>query len=161
MGLELFNKTNRIKDVPKFNYNGRIKLGPGKSYPIRDYMMTFYKPYERIGVIVRNSVSVETTSIEPEVKKVLDIIEDEKKLNKAEDKIIEQVSKLGESDKETIDAAGNSKEEAIQDIELTKETLDEMKMNDLKKIMEEKGIPVPEKYKKEEYVKAILDFKSK
>lgn len=172
MALELYNSTRRIKEVPKFNYTGKLVLKPTEVYGIEDYMYTFYKPYERIGVIIRNSPKQEEVQIEKEVEEVINAsveqdqkeqVEEPKELG-VEDRFeggleteqpkseqVEQVEEV-QKDVETVEV----REETVSNGKYTKKQLNDMKMEELKEIIDKLGIKAP-KYKKDAYVKAILD----
>ena len=73
--LELYNTTKEVKSIPKYRYNGTYTIMPYKSVDIEEEQAYFFKPYSRIGVVVRckanrgtePSVVVEEVASEPEV----------------------------------------------------------------------------------------------
>ena len=73
--LELYNTTKEVKSIPKYRYNGTYTLMPYKSVDIEEEQAYFFKPYSRIGVVVRckanrgaePSVVVEEVVSEPDV----------------------------------------------------------------------------------------------
>ena len=149
MKLELFNKTLRTKELPKYNYKGKFKLGPQETYPIEDYMRTFYQPYNRIGVIVRRAENDTNTEVEveKEVQEILNTEEPEKK-----EEAVQEVEQEVTEEKESVEVV--DEEETKQ---YTASELNEMKMNDLKDLLAKMGLPAPSKYNKKSYVKAVLD----
>lgn len=173
MGLELFNKTSRIKELPKYNYNGKFKLGPNGTYPIKDYMIAFYKPYERIGVIIRHSQSAEEI-IEKEVKQVLEEVrKEEQSVVEEPVPVVKEPSPViieKENPEPVVEPAPVVEEHKVEEIKAddinvdvvttkyTEDTLNELKMDELKNILIGLGIdPQTIKYRKVEYVQAILD----
>ena len=73
--LELYNTTKEVKSIPKYRYNGTYTLMPYKAVDIEEEQAYFFKPYSRIGVVVRckanrgaePSVVVEEVVSEPDV----------------------------------------------------------------------------------------------
>ena len=73
--LELYNTTKEVKSIPKYRYNGTYTLMPYKSVDIEEEQAYFFKPYSRIGVVVRckanrgaePSVVVEEVASEPDL----------------------------------------------------------------------------------------------
>ena len=53
MKLELYNTTDRVKTIPRFRYNGKYVLQPHQSVDIESYMTSFFKPYSKVGIVVR------------------------------------------------------------------------------------------------------------
>jgi hypothetical protein len=51
--LELYNTTDRVRRVPKYHYAGEFVLKPRSAVDIEDFMADFYKPWGRIGIVVR------------------------------------------------------------------------------------------------------------
>ena len=173
MSFELYNKSNKIKELPKYNYNGKFKLKPQQTYGIKDYMVAFYKPYAKVGVIVRRSVSDDVLDVEPEVKKILE--ESEKKPeptpvveSSIEDKTVEVTAEETEDkdrvsvetvkEVEDINKAPEVETEKEDVKKYTEEEIKGMKINDIKSILDDMNIDyssVP--YKKDAYVKALLD----
>ena len=126
MGIELYNKTRKIKEIPKYNYNGKFKLGPGKSYGISDYMVPFYKPFERIGIIIRNNITeVGSDPVEPEVKKVLEEFNENKgaDVKSAPDKKEDKIQETSSNEK----IEGSDKVKKYSNEEIESMNIDEMK----------------------------------
>lgn len=140
--LELFNKTDRVKVLPKYNYEGQIRLAPSGTYSIEDYMKEFYKPYESIGITLRGSV--ESVQTEPEVKKVVEsesVSEEIKKEDNTSDTKVEEVE-------------DNKSEVKVYE----KSELQDMKIDQMKDILKGRGVNTSKiPYKKAEYIKAIID----
>lgn len=167
MGLELFNKTSRVKELPKYNYNGKIKLGPNGTFPIQDYMRPFYKPFEKIGVIVRRSAVIE--EVEPEVQKILSesvpetfIPEDNKKIEvPIKEENVESL--VEESQTPEVNEDKGSTEETIEEKDperkiYTEEELKEIKIDDMKVILDGLGVNYKEfPNKRAAFVEAILN----
>ena len=73
--LELYNTTKEVKSIPKYRYNGTYTLMPYKAVDIEEEQAYFFKPYSRIGVVVRckanrgaePSVVVEEVASEPDL----------------------------------------------------------------------------------------------
>lgn len=180
MGAELYNKTNTVKLLPKFNYKGKFRLYPGKSHAIEDYMVNFYKPFEKIGVTIRHTVNKPV--IEDEVEKVIervDVIPEIKKdlntTNSAESVDIEEVvstesEKREEALREVIEKEAKEHEkefetpntdvvdEPANQIKIyTEEELEGLKISDMKDILNERNVSyagLPNK--RSEYVSLIL-----
>lgn len=175
MGAELYNKTNTVKLLPKFNYKGKFKLYPGKPYPIEDYMVSFYRPYEKIGVAIRYAVS--KSLIEAEVEKVIDSINTENlnKSNSAESVNIDEVISTEDEEREEAlreviekEAEEREKELETPNIDVvdeptnqvkiySEEELEGLKISDMKNILNTRNVSysgLPNK--RSEYVSLIL-----
>lgn len=167
MGLELFNKTSRVKELPKYNYNGKFKLGPNMTYPIKDYMIPFYKPFERVGVIVRRSASV-AEPVEPEVQKILseNVVEDEKPevVQDLKETVVEEPSDTVAEVVEEVKVESSTEvpqEETTQESDkkiYTEEELREIKIEDMKVILDGYGVDYKSfPNKRATFVEAILN----
>lgn len=181
MNLELFNKTNMVKEVPKYNYNGKIRIPSLGTYPIKDYMVSFYKPYAKAGVTVRAIAQEE--EIEEEVKSVIEGSEPEipnPELPKSEDNGEDKVNELTSEDTveeikseegntipadEVEETTSSDTEETSSDEIITEEIkkvyteveLQELKIADLKELAEGLGLTVEGDLKKKApYIEAIL-----
>ena len=53
--LELYNRSRYTAKVPRYRYNGQYVIKPGESQVIEDDQAPFFRPYSRIGVIIRRS----------------------------------------------------------------------------------------------------------
>lgn len=51
--LELYNMTNDVKRIPKFNYDGKFVIKPHEAVDIQDDQAFFFKPYAKVGIVVR------------------------------------------------------------------------------------------------------------
>lgn len=163
MSLELFNKTNKIKELPKYNYNGKFKLHPNATYPIKDYMEAFYKPFEKVGVVVRRNIVQVVDEVEPEVQKILNekvgeaptlpALQDEEPTPEPVKEEIPEEVPVEEVADEPV------KEEPKEKVKkYTEDELKEMKMNEIKSLLEKAGVEVGKiTYKKDEYIKALLE----
>lgn len=116
MEMELYNTTDKTKVLPKFNYEGKMTMKPHESKKIEDYMGSFYKPYAKIGIVVRPITRMGTFKpsdvVEKEVKKV---VEDAKEIKVAEiikePEIVEVPEEKTEDVVETVEPVEEVKEE--------------------------------------------------
>ena len=161
MSLELYNKTNKIKELPRYNYNGKFKLKPEGTCAIKDYEEAFYKPFERIGVIVRRTVAQVPNDVEPEVQKILNekvgeaptlpaLQAEEPTPEPVKEEIPEEVPV-----EEVVEEAPAEDKKEVK--KYTEDDLKEMKMNDIKKLLEDAGVDLSKvQYKKDAYIEALL-----
>lgn len=162
MKVELYNNTDRVKEVPKFNYEGKVRINPEGVYPIQDYMIPFYRPYARIGIIIRacaiqdeiekevaSQLSAEKSEPEKvEVKKVQEV--EEKKEKEEEESVPIQEENSEESKEVTV-------EEKPQRKIYTELELQDYRVAELKEISENIGIILEGDIKKKApYIEAIL-----
>lgn len=180
MGAELYNKTNTVKLLPKFNYKGKFRLYPGKSHSIEDYMVSFYKPFEKIGVTIRHTIDksiiekevekvIENISVTPEIKKDLntpnsaesvDIEEvvsaESEEREEALREVIEKEAEEREKEFETPNT--DVVEEPTNQVKVyTEEELEGLKISDMKGILNSRNVSyagLPNK--RSEYVSLIL-----
>jgi hypothetical protein len=57
MKLELYNISGHERKVPYYNYGGYMLLKPEGTFSIEPEQADFYKPYARVGIVVRQAVS--------------------------------------------------------------------------------------------------------
>lgn len=164
MNVELYNKTAMVKEVPKYGYNGKIKINPGETHPIKDYMIAFYRPYAKIGVVVRGVLNKEDaeTVVTPDV-------EDVEVNNQITEHVVEEASESHdesdgtvEGNNGTVEVVSESAEEVIEEEAVTtvkylEKDLLELKLDELKKIAKEIGADVDDSVrKKATVIEAIL-----
>ena len=54
--LELYNTTNDVKRIPKYKYNGKFVIPSHGSVKIEDEQAYFFKPYAKVGIVIRKLV---------------------------------------------------------------------------------------------------------
>jgi len=157
MGIVLFNKTTKAKELPKFRYNGKFILMPQKTYPIKDYMVNFYKPYERVGVVIQRVIDKED-EIEEEVKKIIEEEEVKEVAEEIKSSVVEETPSVevfeeeSEEDQVTEEVAD---ENTIK--KYTEAELDEIKIDEMKKILDDHGVDYSSfPNKRKVYIEAIL-----
>lgn len=161
MKLELFNSTNMVKQVPKYNYTGNVRIPAQGVYPIEEYMMAFYRPYARIGVYVRSAEVQE--EVEKEVEKIIPTPVDSPV---KQEEVIPEVPEIQESDKveePIIETQEQSIEEVPTETEVkegvkkyTEAELQELRVNELKDLAASMSIDLGDVKKKAPYIEAIL-----
>ena len=138
--LELYNTTKEVKSIPKYRYNGTYTLMPYKSVDIEEEQAYFFKPYSRIGVVVRckanrgtePSVVVEEVASEPEVV----------------DEVSETVFEA--PDEEVVEAV----EEVSQTV-FTEEDFVDKSLSELKDMAESIGLDVSDCRRKNQVIELI------
>lgn len=179
--LELYNTTDRVRRVPKFHYAGQYTIKPKTAIDIEDYMADFYKPWARVGLVVR--VRSKNNPKPDESKNVNDAITfDEKdhtghsgttapvtqetvvigaeKTESIEDKeskenIVDETAQ-NESIESTSEIDGNIEEETPNKPTYTLEGLQEMGMQELKEIAASLNVVPEDTRKKLSYAEAIM-----
>lgn len=163
MKVELYNNTNRVKEVPKFNYEGKVRILPEGIYPIQDYMIPFYRPFAKVGVIVR------ACAIQDEIEK--EVADQLSKGDEVEKKTITDKSITQE--KSEVDNEGKKEEiipdEVVKPVEnitaqteeskkiYTESELQDFKVAELKEIAKNLGIELEDDLRKRApYIEAIL-----
>lgn len=157
MKVELYNNTDRVKEVPKFNYEGKVRINPEGVYPIQDYMIPFYRPYARIGVIIRaydvqdeieKEVASQLSAEKSELEKVQEV--EEKKEKEEEASVSTQVENIEKKEETPV-------EEKPQRKIYTELELQDYRVAELKEISENMGIILEGEIKKKApYIEAIL-----
>lgn len=157
MKVELYNNTDRVKEVPKFNYEGKVRINPEGVYPIQDYMIPFYRPYARIGIIIRacaiqdeieKEVASQLSAEKSEPEKVQEV--EEKKEKEEEVSVLTQVENLEKTEEVPV-------EEKPQRKIYTELELQDYRVAELKEISENMGIILEGEIKKKApYIEAIL-----
>ena len=129
MSLELINISGKTRIVPKYRYNGKVTLKPKETFPIEDYMTSFFTPYSRIGVVIRKAT--ESNDLE-DIKKSME------NGNSKEIKKAEEINELKEDKKEENKDAKND-----ENTEKKEENKDEKK----EEVKEDKKEDTGVKYK--------------
>ena len=109
--LELYNTTNDVKRIPKYKYNGKYVIPPHGSVKIDEEQAYFFKPYARVGIVVRRVVGGEVSVVEQEKNTVPQSINEE------------PTEKVGNSVEET---AEDTMEEIVIDSSDAVDTFEEM-----------------------------------
>jgi hypothetical protein len=73
--VELYNTTNRVRVIPKYRYNGKYTLAPHQSVDIEDFAADFFKPWSKVGIVVRAKVGITPTEGEGKVDESGDSVE--------------------------------------------------------------------------------------
>lgn len=164
MKLELFNSTNMVKQVPKYNYNGKIRIPAQGVYPIEEYMIAFYRPYARIGVYVRSvevpeDVEKEVEKIIPTPEPVLVVAEEILKQEESIPEVVEPeqpevaIETNTEGTSSTLVEGDKEKEEVKK---YTEAELQELRVSELKDLAASMGIDLGDVKKKAPYIEAII-----
>lgn len=169
MKMELYNTSNRVRVIPKYRYNGTYSLQPRQAVEIEDYMTTFFKPYSKVGVVVRVK-----RVLEPVVDEVTDTTKTDEVINDASDYVTDIESGNGSvddtvSDNGIIDGEDSGHisamvsevvddvEPSVSVVEYTEESLSAMPIKDLKVIAESLGVVIEDGRRKDPIVKGILE----
>ena len=147
--VELFNSTNEIRRIPRYRYDGKYVLGPKESVEINSDQAFFFKPYAKIGVLVRNVIS-ENKEPKKEVENVEVVKEDkeeketeskevnfvEVKTENTESGVVNETEKVEEITSEPVEAVETPNETTGY----TEESLAGKKAVELRTIAESLGI---------------------
>ena len=160
MEMELYNTTDKTKVIPKFNYGGKMTMGPHETVKIEDYMAPFYKPYARVGIVARPITRLGTFNpsdfVEPEVEEV--VKEDKVEEREAEPVVEEQPTKEVVKESKQEEVVEEKKEEVKK---YTKDKLTSMSVKNLRLLADTMGADVSALTKKADIVNAIFDFQNK
>ena len=176
MEMELYNTTDKTKVLPKFNYEGKMTMGPHETKKIEDYMAPFYKPYAKVGIVARPITRLGTFNpkdfVEPEVEEV---VKEEKKEKKVEAKKVEVKVEEPKVDvapepvkEEEVVEESKEEEKPVEEEEKKEETkkydkdkLTSMSVKNLRVLADSLEVDVNNLTRKADIVKAILDFQDK
>ena len=181
MEMELYNTTDKTKVLPKFNYEGKMTMGPHETKKIEDYMAPFYKPYAKVGIVARPITRLGTFNpkdfVEPEVEEVVKEEKKEKKVEvKKEEVKVEEpkvdVASEPVKEEEVVEEPKTEEpkeeEKPVEEEEKKEETkkydkdkLTSMSVKNLRVLADSLGVDVNNLTKKADIVKAILDFQDK
>jgi hypothetical protein len=172
MEMELYNTTDKTKVIPKFNYEGKMTMGPHESKKIEDYMGTFFKPYARVGIVVRPVARVGSFKIgdkvEPEVEEVIkeDVTSNQSIVDevKTGEEPIPEKEDMAEST--AVEEPEVKEEETVEEVKesekkYSKDKLSSMSVKNLRLLADTMGADVSQYNKKADIVKALIDFQSK
>lgn len=172
MKMELYNTSNRVRVIPKYRYNGTYSLQPRQAVEIEDYMTTFFKPYSKVGVVVRVKRVLEpvvvdevtdTTKTGEVIKAASDFVADIESGNGSVDDIVSDTGiSDGEdsghiSDSDIVSKVADDIEPSVSVVEYTEESLSAMPIKDLKVIAESLGVVIEDGRRKDPIVKGILE----
>ena len=160
--LELYNMTSEIKRVPKFRYNGKYILQPFESVDIEDSMAYFFKPYARVGVVVRCkkvAPAVEAERRDSDAVKVSSISESgltqEQKVNSEPVKPVQEISAAQEQPTQIVNPAEQSVKVDVNKV-YTEAELENMGLNELKEIAASMNLAEAADMKKKADVRALI-----
>lgn len=157
MRVELYNTTNQIKRIPRYRYNGKYVFEPHQSYEIDSEQAYFFKPYARIGIVIRSIVN--SKSSEDVVKLRVD---SSKEINKSGISGVQEKVDIGVSDKKedvpvkieeekssepTADSSSENK-----DVKYTEDSLEDRSIEELRNIASSLGIDAS-KIKRKDYIR--------
>lgn len=149
MKLELYNTTDRVKQIPKYRYAGKFTLQPKSAVDIEDFMAEFFAPYAQSGVVVRAKVDAVVD------EKVEEVVKPEKV--EEPDKVEEPVKVEEHTVEEKVETVEETADtEKTKEKKYTKESLSEMNMNDLRDLASSIGIDTNNIRKKNTLIDAIL-----
>lgn len=153
MKFELYNTTNKVKTVPKYRYNGVYMLKPYGTVDIEEFTTSFFKPYSKIGVVVRAKIeTVESSEAEKSIG------EEQKADEENETKeVVKEVKVEDVSIKEDISVETESEEPVVVTTAYSEDELYEKNMKELKEIASSMNLDITDTRKKDVLVKAILD----
>lgn len=114
--LELYNTTNDVKRIPKYKYNGKFVIPPHGSVRIEDEQAYFFKPYARIGIVVRK-LPEEVAAHSPVVQEEVETVEPVEEI--VEPDTVEQVVQVGHDED-----AGEMEEFVIDDSNVADEMVE-------------------------------------
>lgn len=144
--LELYNTTDRVRIVPKYNYAGKYTLNPHSCVDIEDFSAKFFEPWRRVGVVVRAKISKASEPVHVVEEELKDVEE-----TKVEDIKVEEESTSVETEDvaEVTESVEDVPTELTEDSDLvkrvyTKEELLDMNVKDLKDLAASLGIEIAE-----------------
>lgn len=121
--LELYNTTNDVKRIPKYKYNGKYIIPPHGSVRIEDEQAYFFKPYARVGIVIRKPMG-QVQEIEPEtVEEVVPVVDEPVENIEVKD---ETEDVLGSSENESESVPVEEMEELEIDSNNAEDTIEEM-----------------------------------
>lgn len=121
--LELYNTTNDVKRIPKYKYNGKYIIPPHGSVRIEDEQAYFFKPYARVGIVIRKPMG-QVKVIEPEtVEEVVPVVDEPVENIEVKD---ETEDVLGSSENESESVPVEEMEELEIDSNNAEDTFEEM-----------------------------------
>lgn len=169
--LELYNTTSDVKRIPKYKYNGKFIIPPHGFVRIEDEQAYFFKPYVRVGIVIRKSVTdTKEKKEEKEIKNTVKEDVKETKEVKVEENPVEEVKEKQEESKE-FETKEEKKVEVITDDvnsspeysdvakpvhTYTEEELQEKNLSQLREIASDLGTDASTIRKKDEIRKMIL-----
>lgn len=175
--LEIYNTTNRVRKVPKFRYAGQYTILPKSAIDIEDYMADFYKPWARIGVVVRMKAGKNPAPIESKLASdAVSFTENDKSGTPVNTvPITQEVKIIGEEKTEPVagtaeETVEESAEQEVQkaeesaeskEISYTMDALIEKGMQELKEIAASLNVVPEDTRKKSSYAEAIIAKVSK
>lgn len=162
MKMELYNTSSKVRVIPKYRYNGKYSLQPKQSVEIEDYMTMFFKPYSKVGVVVRVKRDCETNkSDESSVQEVVVDTENEdfiptvtEESTDSSDNVTVE-SDISDNSEDTEDTSVS--ETSDEEVKYTEESLSAMTIKELKVIAESLGVVIEDGRRKDPIVKGILE----
>lgn len=164
--LELYNMTSEIRRIPMFRYNGKYELQPFESVDIEDSTAYFFKPYARVGVVVRCKKVAPAVEAEKRDSDVLKSSEDLQKELKQGEQVSDNsvtheqanaVPQLSEGVKEPVSGEIKVEQHSIDANKIYTETeLENMGLNELKEIAASMNLVEAVDMKKKADVRALI-----
>lgn len=162
--LELYNTTKQIKKIPKYRYNGTYTINPFDSVDIEDDQAYFFKPYSRVGIVIRCKSDSGAERAEQAEKVVKEQVKSEVKV----EPIKEKVEEVKEEVKSEVEEAQPEVEDVVDTIEsedkveefkqvYTKESFDGMSLAEIKDLAESMGLDTSNCKRRVHAIDLILD----
>ena len=165
MKMELYNTSSKVRVIPKYRYNGKYSLQPRQSVEIEDYMTMFFKPYSKVGVVVRvkrdcetyksDESSVQEVVVDTENKDFIHTVTEESTDSSDNVTVESDISDNSEDTEDTEDISVS--ETSDEEVKYTEESLSAMTVKELKVIAESLGVVIEDGRRKDPIVKGILE----